>query len=101
MGWPDADIMYVLFHSSQIGSLNFAFVEDTELDALLDTARNEIDDAAHQEAVNTAYKMIQEKSYMIPLYYPLSHYAISNDFQGVKSSPFTGFIFSDMYYTGE
>ncbi len=101
IGWPDADVMYMMYHSSQIGAVNFAFTQDAELDALLATARTETDPAAHQQAVNAAYKMVQDKAYMIPLYNVVAFYAVGNDFQGVRTSPFIGVSFADMYYVGE
>jgi peptide/nickel transport system substrate-binding protein len=101
IGWPDADILYMMYHSSQIGAVNFAFTEDPELDALLQTARTETEVGSHQEAVNAAYKMVQDKAYMVPLFNIKAFYAIGNDFQGVVTSPYIGIIYSDMYYTGK
>ena len=101
IGWPDADLMYMMYHSSNIGAVNFAFTQDPDLDALLEKARTEIDQAAHQQAVNAAYKMVQDKAYMIPLFNEVYIYAISKDFKGVVTSPYIGFVFSDVYYIGE
>ncbi len=101
IGWPDADIMYMMFHSSQIGAVNFAFTQDPDLDTLLETARTEVDPAAHQEAVNAAYKMVQDKFYTVPLYSAYTFIAVSNDFQGIVQSPFIYLITSDMFYAGE
>ncbi|MEM5773507.1 MAG: ABC transporter substrate-binding protein [Anaerolineaceae bacterium] len=100
IGWPDADIMYMMFHSSQIGAVNFHFTQDADLDALLDKARNEIDAAAHQEAVNAAYKLVQDQSYIVPMFSAYTFLAVSNDFQGIVQSPFIYLITSDMYYAG-
>jgi peptide/nickel transport system substrate-binding protein len=101
IGWPDADVLYMMYHSSQIGAVNFAFTQDPELDALLQTARTETEIKAHQEAVNAAYKMIQDKAYMVPLFNIKAFYAIGKDFKGVETSPYIGIIYSDMYYSGK
>lgn len=101
VGWPDADVLYMMFHTANIGGINFAYYSNPELDALLEQARTLVDPVEHQQAVNSAYALIVDEALMVPLYTPTTFIAIHNDFQGVVISPFIGVINSDLYYVGE
>lgn len=83
----EADLMYYMFHSSNIGSSNFCHIADPELDAILDKTRTETDPDARQEAVNQAQQMIVEKAVIIPLYVPINFYALNTRVQGYTYSP--------------
>ncbi len=39
VGWPDADVLYMMFHSANIGGINFAYYGNPELDEILMQAR--------------------------------------------------------------
>jgi peptide/nickel transport system substrate-binding protein len=68
MGYDEADLMYFLFHSSQIGGgLNWVQVKDAELDKMLDSSRSEIDPAKRQLLLNDIQKRIVEQAYTVPL----------------------------------
>lgn len=82
----EADLMYYMFHSSNIGSSNFFHNVDPELDAVLDKTRTETDPVARQEAVNQAQQMIIEKAIMVPLYVPINYYAINTRVKGYTYS---------------
>lgn len=77
MTHPEADILWLMFHSSQIGGFNYAMVSDPVLDELLDRTRTETDPAARQEAVNEAQQYIVEQAFTIPLYAPINYTAIN------------------------
>jgi len=77
MTMPEADMLYLMFHSSQVGANNHTFVSDAELDELLTRVRAETDPDARQEAVDEAQRMIVEKAYMLPLYIPINYYAMN------------------------
>lgn len=73
LGWSavtsDADYgMYPLFHSSAVGETgNRSFLEDEELDAVLDEARRETDPAVRQELYSEAQEMLVELAPMLYL----------------------------------
>lgn len=75
LGWStvtsDADYgMYPLFHSSQAGDPgNRSFLEDEELDAILDEARRETDPDARQELYSEAQEMLVELAPMIYIHH--------------------------------
>jgi peptide/nickel transport system substrate-binding protein len=81
-GWPEADILYLMFHSSGIGSLNFGLVQDPELDALLEKTRSTTDPELRQQLVNDAQKYIVEKAYMVSLFATKIFLAVSNRVEG-------------------
>jgi peptide/nickel transport system substrate-binding protein len=83
---PEADILWAMFQSSQIGGFNYAGVNDPELDAILDRTRTETDPAARQEAVDEAQKRIVEQAYTIPLYVPINYIAINSKIAGYRFS---------------
>ena len=74
---PEADILYQMFHSSQIGGFNYAYVSNPELDALLDLTRTETDPDARQEVVNETQKFIAEQAYTLPFYAPINFYILN------------------------
>ncbi|MFD2629272.1 glutathione ABC transporter substrate-binding protein [Oceanobacillus kapialis] len=75
LGWSnatsDADYgMYPLFHSSQVGSPgNRSFLENEELDAVLEEARQETDPAARQELYTEAQEMLVELAPMVYIHH--------------------------------
>ena len=78
---PEADILYLLFNST--GGLNFAgYVNDPELDTLLESSRSETDPAARQEILNQVQKMIIEKAYIVPMVIPQDFYVLDKALQG-------------------
>lgn len=81
-GWPEADILYMMFHSSGIGALNFGLVKDAELDALLEKTRAETDPAVRQQLVNDAQQYLVEHAYMAPLFATKVFLAVSNRVEG-------------------
>jgi peptide/nickel transport system substrate-binding protein len=73
LGWStvtsDADYgMYPLFHSDSLGETgNRSFIEDDELDELLDEARRETDPDARQELYSQAQELLVELAPMLYL----------------------------------
>jgi peptide/nickel transport system substrate-binding protein len=101
IGWPEADIMYMEYHSANIGGINFAYYEDATLDDLLMKTRTETGTTERQEAVNAAFNYIVDNALMVPLLGTVSYQAVHNDFQGLEFSSYTGIVLSDAYYAGE
>jgi peptide/nickel transport system substrate-binding protein len=97
---PEADILYLLF--STLGGLNFAgYVNDPELDALLETSRSETDPAARQEILNQIQQMIIEKAYIVPLIIPQDNYILDSRFEGASFHFYDVLSLADAYYVGE
>ena len=86
MTHSEADILWLMFHSSQIGGFNYAFVDDPTLDEILDRTRTEIDPAARQQAVDEAQAYLVEQAYFIPLYAPMNYMAVSARVQDYRFS---------------
>ena len=101
IGWPEADIMYMMYHSANIGGINFAYYEDETLDGLLMDTRTKTDPAERQAAVNDAYTYIVDNNLMVPTLGTVSFQAVHNDFQGIEFSSYTGILLSNAYYAGE
>ncbi len=97
IGWPEADILYLWFHSSQIGALNWPRTTIPELDTLLATTRTLTDAAERQAAVNEAQKVIAEQSYIIPIFAFKAFSPLSNKVVGAQYSDFTGILYPDAY----
>ncbi len=95
---PEADILWMMFHSSQVGGFNYAFVEEPDLDVILDRTRTETDPIARQEAVNDAQRYIIEQAYTIPLYAPINYMAISSDIIGYRFSDIRSFDLDSAYF---
>jgi len=86
IGWQDSLLLFAMYHSMMIGGFNASFVEDPELDALLDELMFAPDGETHLSASADAQKYIIEHAYVVPLY-------TSKAFDGL-SSRVQGWVFS-------
>jgi len=84
--YNDPDILYLLFHSSQIGGLNHARVNNKELDVLLEEGKAEMDLEKRKEIYINAQKIIVEEAYWAPIYTEKIFHVINKRIQGVKNS---------------
>ncbi|PRO66628.1 glutathione ABC transporter substrate-binding protein [Alkalicoccus urumqiensis] len=93
LGWVtvtgDADYgMYALFHSSQQGAAgNRSFMENAELDQLLDDARQETDEAAREDLYEQAMEILVEEAPMLYLYHTDYLVGLSDDVEGFWKHP--------------
>ena len=83
----EADILYQMFHSSQIGGFNYAYVNNPELDAILERTRSEIDPDARQQAVNEAQQYIVEQAYFLPFYAPVNFFVLNGRVKDYTFNP--------------
>jgi len=90
LGYSEADLMYLTFHSTMIGGLNLSYLNDPEMDALLDQSRAESDQTARQEILNQLQQKIAEEAYVVPLFAPMAFIAASQRVQGVVYYPQLG-----------
>ena len=74
--YSEADLLYMIFHSSNVGALNFSQLQSEEMDALLEATRNATEAEPRQQACNEAQKYIVEQAYVVPLYAPIKSYPI-------------------------
>lgn len=97
---PEADILYLLFSTQ--GGLNFAgYVNDPELDALLESSRTEVDPDQRQEILNQIQQMIIEKAYVVPLIIPQDNYVLDNRIQGASLHFYDVLSLADAYFVTE
>ncbi|ADI00750.1 glutathione ABC transporter substrate-binding protein [Salisediminibacterium selenitireducens] len=93
LGWTtvtaDADYgMYALFHSSQVGSPgNRSFMENEELDAILDEARREADPDVRAALYEDAMEILVEEAPMSYLYHQNYLVGLRDEVQGFWKHP--------------
>jgi peptide/nickel transport system substrate-binding protein len=97
--WTEADIMYILYRSGQLGQSSWMRNPiDPKLDSLLDLTRTEIDPAKRQEAVDAAEKYIVDNAYEIWLYSFTQFNVVNNRVKGLQYNPyFTVYVVPDAY----
>jgi peptide/nickel transport system substrate-binding protein len=85
LGWPDAGLLYVMFHSATIGAYNHVRVK--ALDGLIINFVISVGPAAFAETAGAIQKKAVEDAYFAPIYAEMSYSAISNRIQGPLYSP--------------
>jgi len=101
IGWPEADVLYMLFHSSQIGALNSSQTKDPELDKILEKTRTETDSTKRQEWVNEAQKNLVENAVVVPLFALQKFVVLNNQVQGAVWSPEANLLYLNDAYIEE
>lgn len=94
--YNDPDVLYLAFHSSQIGGLNHARSKNEKLDALLEQGRAEMDLEKRKEIYADAQKIIVKEAYWVPIYTEKVFHVINKRVQGIKNSP-TELLFHDSW----
>jgi peptide/nickel transport system substrate-binding protein len=64
----DPDVMSHQLHSREIGSFNFSFVHDPELDALLDAQVTQLNPTVRLKTLSKAQRRVMDQAYMLPVY---------------------------------
>ena len=85
--WNDPDVLRVYLSTSRIGRTNRNFYSNPELDALLDQAAHEMDDAKRSALYLDAQKILLQDAPWQPLYTPKDFIAIRKDVSGVVMGP--------------
>lgn len=96
--YTDPDILYLLFHSSQIGGLNHSRVKNSELDALLEKGRITVDAEERKQVYADVQKIIVEEAYWAPIYTNKIFYVVSKRVNDVRLSK-TSMILHDAWVT--
>jgi peptide/nickel transport system substrate-binding protein len=79
IAWPEADVMFKQFHSSQMnGGLNISLVSDPDLDSLLESTRSIIDPKERRQSVIEAQQYIVDYAYFLPMYAFTEFNALNN-----------------------
>jgi peptide/nickel transport system substrate-binding protein len=86
--YTNPDILYLWFHSSNIGDgLNLSHVDDPRLDAMLEESRTEVDEAARDEVYEDIQRYIVDKSLWVPLWNNEEYIATGRQVEGARISP--------------
>jgi peptide/nickel transport system substrate-binding protein len=93
----DPDILYLLFHSSQIGGLNHVRVNNPELDSLLEKGRTEMDSNERKKIYAQVQKIVVEQAYWAPIYVDKQFTIVNKRVQNLKFSNFYGLLFNDSW----
>jgi peptide/nickel transport system substrate-binding protein len=97
--YSEADILWIYFHSSNVGGLNMSQLKDPELDKILDATRSTMDPDKRQQFVNDAQKRIVENAYIVPLYTEKTYYLLNNRVQGALFVGTSTLMLNDAYIT--
>lgn len=77
-------ILYRVFHSSNMGSSNWAFFATDELDALLQAGLETADAAERLEIYTQVQEILQDNAVVIPLYANVNVFGLNQDVQGFR-----------------
>ena len=97
IGWQDSLLLFAMYHSMMIGGFNASFVEDPELDALLDGLMFAPDGETHLQASADAQRYIIEQALVVPLYTSMTFSALGNRVQGWAFSSEGSLYLDDAY----
>jgi peptide/nickel transport system substrate-binding protein len=85
--WNDADALRIYLSSSRIGQTNRSFYSNPEVDALLEKASHEMDEAARNSDYKQAQQLILKDAPWQPLYTPKDTLAFNKALKGVVMGP--------------
>jgi peptide/nickel transport system substrate-binding protein len=96
--YPDPDIAYILFHSSQAaGGVNFPQVQDPHLDELIETGRTEMDTTVRGTIYAEAQRYISDQAFILPLWVRSNYIAFADSLKGAVLHPDTYTVYYDAY----
>ena len=88
----DPDILYLQFHSSAIGSLNFPHVNNKELDDLLDKGRTTVDLNQRKQIYQKVQEIVLSEAYIVPVYNSARVFALQKYVKGVMFNDRAGVV---------
>ncbi|MFZ5918220.1 MAG: ABC transporter substrate-binding protein [Chloroflexota bacterium] len=91
LGWPNYGIMFVMFHSSNIGGWNISRVNTLDNAVIAMVIANGAE--AIEKAVTELQRLAVENAYGSGLYGPLENYALSKKVQGAVYVPAQGWLY--------
>lgn len=93
----DPDILYLFMHSSQIGGLNHAHIQNPQLDTLLEKSRTVVDQAQRKQIFGEIQKIAVEEAYWIPYSEEKTFLAVNKRVHGVKLDSMYGIMLGDSW----
>lgn len=96
-GTTDPDELYLLFHSSQTGGLNFTNMVDSTLDRLLLAGRTTLNWTKAKEDYVQAQKRIATQMYADPLWVPILIEGVNRRVQGWHVTKAFGIQYQDLW----
>jgi peptide/nickel transport system substrate-binding protein len=91
LGWPNAGVLFVMFHSSTIGLYNRSRV--TSLDPAIGAMVVATTQEGFEKTAGDLQRAIVENAYMVPLYGAADTTVISNRVQGPLSVPVARWLY--------
>lgn len=91
LGWPDAGVLFVMFHSSTIGGWNRARVKD--LDPMVGAMVVATTQEGFDKTSGDLQRKIVEEALTAPLYAPVEYAALSQRIQGPFYSPVNRWLY--------
>jgi peptide/nickel transport system substrate-binding protein len=101
-GWPDPDVLYQFFDSSQAkgAGLNFTNYVNPTLDNLFDQERTALNTKKAQKTWNTLQKLMSTQAICVPLNIPASIYGVQTRVKGWNINREGDIAMADLYVTG-
>jgi peptide/nickel transport system substrate-binding protein len=92
LGYDDADLMYLMFHSSTAGAscCNMGRVLNPELDQILEQTRLATTPEQRRKAIEEAQRLIIEQAYIAPIYQGFTYYVVNSRVKDVIFSDYGG-----------
>ena len=94
----DADFLWQMMHSSELGAANGSRINDPNLDEQLEIGRYSMDQEIRTEAYKKASEIIRDEVYFIPLYTFASPCAADKNLQGVIPDSLHKYYVTDWHW---
>jgi peptide/nickel transport system substrate-binding protein len=98
--WSDSDVLNSYLNSSRIGSTNRNAYSNPQLDSLLESALQEVDDAARDKLYSDAQKLLMQDLPWLPLYVPRDVIAVRAQVKGVVVGSMGRILLNDAWVEG-
>jgi peptide/nickel transport system substrate-binding protein len=96
--YTSPDIVYLWFHSSNIGKgLNFSHFKDAKLDALIEASRKETNQSRRLGTYRDIQKYIVDNALWVPLWINNFYIAVQPNVKGAKVHPDGFLVLNDAY----
>jgi len=95
--WNDADVLNVYLSTSRIGRTNRSGYSNPQLDALLEQASHELDQAKRDSLYSQAQVILMDELPWIPLYTPIDFIVMRTSIEGAKIGPMGRMLLNEAY----
>ena len=89
---------YNNFHSDNIGSSNYIFLDDPDMDDKIEEIQRVLDEEVRNEEYRELQQYIMDEAYMIPLYYRISTVGINSQLKGFSIASSEVYSLKNCYY---